>query len=130
MAELFLSMSGPLARQIVDFYLAHQVLLNLLVVTYGVVLIVGHRNTRVIERTLHGKYGGEDWAEILRQFARDAGAERELASRVRLAFIASPYFFALHRIRKKTIIQVVGKMNGVSRILIHQLANSPEEQLP
>jgi hypothetical protein len=127
MAELFLAMSGSLAQQIVAFYLSHQLLFNLVVVAYGVVLIVGHRNIKTLEHLLLERYGSTNWEDILTRFAGDEAIMEGTVPLVRPPFIASPYFFSLHPVRKCYIIDVIGKKHGVSRKILRELVDTTKE---
>ncbi len=127
MAELFLAMSGTLARQVVDFYLKHQLLLNLIVVSYGIILIVGHRNIKKVEKMLLQRYESTDWEEVLAMFAGDEGIMAQVLPSVRPPFIASPYFFSLYPVRKRYIIDVIGKKHGVSRTILRKLTDTTKE---
>lgn len=127
MAELFLAMSGSLAQKAVEFYLNHQLLLNLIVVAYGIVLIVGHRNVKTIENLLLQRYGHKEWDETLTIFAEDREIMEQITPAVTPPFMASPYFFSLYRVRRGNIISVIGKKHGVSRTILRKLTDTTKE---
>ena len=143
-AEIFRSLSGSLARTIVDFYLTHQIVLNLIVACYGIILLLGHRNVKRIETALLSRYRsaslpGSDtrpdsttWSTVLTQFATDFLEDRdtldEVTREVKPRFIASPYFFSIYQGKPPQIIAVIGKKHAVPRSVLDQLINSTKEQ--
>ena len=123
MAEIFMAMFGRVSNQIVDFYLANQGVLNTIVVIYGLVLAIAHRNLQIIEANLLEKYRVQEWSDILDAVARTNAAETERWVRglVRPPFIASPYFFSLYRITIRNIITVLGKKHTVPRSRLYEI---------
>ena len=117
MAEFFLSLSGKLANQIIDIYLQHQLVLNTLVVAYGVLLAVAHFNLQQIQRFLLTQYETEDQEEALEALARenDDSIVLRIKEEIRFPLIASPYFFAVHRITRRNLITVIGKKEKMPR---------------
>jgi hypothetical protein len=123
MAEIFLALSGRLANDIVAFYLAHQHLLNAIVLAYGLVLMAAHRNLKRAEDVLTTHYHSNDWSDVLGQFASDAGEEIDdrVGAAVRVRIIASPYFFSLYRLNRRNLISVLGKKHTVPRNRLAEL---------
>lgn len=123
MAELFLSLSGPLANRVVDFYLEHQLLLNTLVVLYGALLAVAHFNLQRIQAFLLEQYETEEQEEALEALAResDESIVERINGELRFPLIASPYFFAVHRVSRRNLIYVIGKKEKIPRKRLEEL---------
>ncbi|MFP4302668.1 MAG: hypothetical protein ACLFPW_03615 [Spirochaetaceae bacterium] len=123
MVEFLLALSGKLANQIIDLYLAHQFLLNTVVVAYGVLLAVAHANLQRIERMLLSRYGTEVYEEALEAMAleEDQTVIERFKKELRFPIIASPYFFAMHRISRHTLIFVIGKKQKLPRRRLEEL---------
>jgi hypothetical protein len=120
MAEFLLAMSGKLANQIVDAYLRHQAILNTIVVAYGLVLAVAHYNLQRIQRFLLAHYGTEEYEHALDRFARDDDRSviAEIRDMSRFRFVASPYFFTVHRITRPNLISIIGRKEKIPRSTI------------
>ena len=123
MAEFFLSLSGTLANKIIDFYLEHQGVLNTLVVLYGVALAMAHYNLQRIQGFLLEQYDTESQDEALQALAeeQDETIVQRIRGEVRVPVIASPYFFALHRITRHNLIYVIGKKEKLPRRRLEEL---------
>jgi len=128
-AELVLQLMGPGVGAVVSFYMAHQVVFNLLIALYGVVLIAAHRNLRYIESYLKEQYGGDDWTETLVRFSDDPDTERisMIRGSVRFPFVASPYFFSLYRIERPQLLLVIGKKHAVPRGRLEEMIQKTTE---
>ncbi|MFP4330481.1 MAG: hypothetical protein ACLFP6_07170 [Spirochaetaceae bacterium] len=115
MAELFLALSGPLANSVLDFYLEYQLLFNTVVVLYGALLAVAHFNLQRIESFLLEQYETEDLEEALEALAResDESIVERINNELRFPVIASPYFFAVHRVSRRALIVVIGKKEKI-----------------
>ncbi len=123
MAEFFLASMGRLTNAIVDLYLQHQVVLNTLVVAYGLVLALAHTNLKRIQSDLAKLSGTDDVDSALFALATDSSGEllRQIVKRSNIPIIASPYFFAIHRINARTIIAVVGRKKQLPRQRVAEL---------
>jgi hypothetical protein len=121
--DFLLSLAGKLANQIIDLYLAHQFLLNTVVVAYGLLLAVAHANLQRIQRMLLAQYGTESYEEALEALAkdRDESVVEGFKQALRFPVIASPYFFAIHRISRHTLIFVIGKKEKIPRRRLEEL---------
>lgn len=99
----------------VSFYLNHQGILNALILAYGVLLAAAHYNLRAIQSYLLEQYETESVEEALEALAREN--DDTIIARVRGEFrfplIASPYFFALHPVRRSTLVWVLGRKNKI-----------------
>ena len=108
---------------VVSFYLDHQALFNALVLAYGALLALAHYNLRGITSYLLEQYETENLEEVLEALAREK--DDTIIGRVRGEFrfplIASPYFFALHRITRRSLIWVIGKKNRIAPRRLHEL---------
>lgn len=105
-----------MTASVVSFYLDHQFLLNGLILAYGAVLAAAHFNLRRITSYLLKQYETGNLEEALEALAREK--DDTIIGRVRQEFrfplIASPHFFGLHRIRRRSLIWVIGKKNRIS----------------
>ena len=129
MAELFMAMFGRASNQIVQFYLAHQMILNSVVVVYGMVLAMAHHNLGKIEQTIRDRYQTSEWSDILTKLATESEATIAHWKRqqMRLPVIASPYFFTLYRVRRHNLLSVLGKKHAVGRKLLANLLTVERE---
>lgn len=123
MVEFLLSLSGKLANQIIDFYLAHQFLLNSLVLVYGVLLAVAHFNLQRVQQMLLREYETEEQEEALECLAREQNESvvDKLKGELRFPVIASPYFFGLHRVSRRRLIVVIGKKEKIPQRRLEEL---------
>jgi hypothetical protein len=111
MVRIFFGTIGRYAYGLIDWYMEHQLLLNLIVVFYGVIVAVAHVNLKRIEEVLRERAGTRNAPEAAAAFAR---GELELSmEEVReaaiLPFIASPFFFGIHRLSEENIEMVIRK---------------------
>ena len=123
MAEILLASMGRLTNTLVDLYLRHQVILNTIVVAYGIVLALAHTNLKRITNALPDLAGTEDTDAALYSLATDeTGALLESAVRhATMRVIASPYYFSIHRINAPNLISVIGRKERLSRYRIDEL---------
>jgi hypothetical protein len=123
MVEFLLALSGKLANQIIDFYIANQVVLNTLVVAYGLLLAVAHTHLQRVERGLLAQYETEELEKALEALAqeKDETVVEKFKSEMRFPIVASPYFFGLHRVNRHTLIFVIGKKEKIPRQRLEEL---------
>ena len=111
MVRIFFGTIGRYAYQVIDLYMQHQLVLNLIVVLYGLVVAVAHVNLKRIEALLSERADSDDVPAAAAAFARgelqlDISEIREAAI---LPFIASPFFFGVHRLSEANIEMVIRK---------------------
>jgi Tfp pilus assembly protein PilX len=111
MVRIFFGTIGSYAYQLIDLYMQHQLVLNLVVVIYGLVVAVAHVNLKRIEALLSERAGSQDVPAAAAAFARgelqlEMSEVREAAI---LPFIASPFFFGVHRLSGENIEMVIRK---------------------
>ncbi len=111
MVRIFFGTIGRYAYQVIDLYMQHQLVLNLIVVLYGLVVAVAHVNLKRIEALLSERAESHDVPAAAAAFARgelqlDMSEIREAAI---LPFIASPFFFGVHRLSEANIEMVIRK---------------------
>ena len=111
MVRIFFGTIGRYAYGLIDWYMQHQLVLNLIIVAYGLVVAVAHVNLKRIEDLLRERAGTENVPEAAAAFAR---GELELEmSEVKdaaiLPFIASPFFFGVHGLTASNIEMVIRK---------------------
>jgi hypothetical protein len=111
MVVLFFSVLGGWALAVVNFYLAHQTLLNCILVAYGLLLGVSHYTMTSLDRHLCARLKTEDGTAILRALAGPDGEEllREARERFRFPLISSGVDFAFHPARRDTLIRLLGR---------------------
>lgn len=111
MVRIFFGTIGRYAYGFVDWYVQHQLVLNLIIVAYGLVVALAHVNLKRIEDLLRERAGTENVPDAAAAFAR---GELELdMSEVKdaaiLPFIASPFFFGVHGLSESNIEMVIRK---------------------
>jgi hypothetical protein len=111
MVVIFLSLLGGWTLAVVNFYLAHQVLLNTILVAYGVLLGLSHYAMSIVDRFLCARLKTADGAVVLRALAGPGGPELVQGSRqaARFPFISSGVDFAFHGLRRDSLIRLLGK---------------------
>lgn len=111
MVRIFFGTIGRYAYGVIDWYIEHQLVLNLVVVAYGIIVAVAHVNLKRIEQLLTERAGSDDVPKAASAFAKgeldlEMSEVREAAI---LPFIASPFFFGVHRMNPTTIEMVIRK---------------------
>lgn len=111
MVVLFLSLLGGGAVAVINFYLAHQVLLNTILVAYGVLLGLSHYAMSSVDRFLCARLKTTDGAVLLRALAGPGGPElmQGVKQVARFPFISSGVDFAFHALRRDSLIRLLGK---------------------
>jgi hypothetical protein len=117
MVVLFFSLLGGWALVVINFYLAHQVLLNTILVAYGLLLGVSHYTMSTVERFLFARLKTEDGTVVLRALAGSGGRElmQTVKANFRFPFISSGADFVLHALRRDSLIRLLGKKHKVPR---------------
>jgi len=126
MVLLFLSLLGGWVLAVISFYLAHQMLLNSILVAYGLLLGASHYTMTSLERHLCARLKTEDGASVLRALAGPDGEKllREAREEVRFPFISSGVDFAFHSPRRDSLIRLLGRKYRISRADIAALLNA------
>ena len=126
MVMLFFSLLGGWALAVINFYLAHQVLFNCLVVAYGLLLAASHYTMTSLERHLCSTLKTEDGATVLRALAGPDGEKllREARESFRFPFISSGVDFAFHSPRRDSLIRLLGRKYRIPRADIAALLSA------
>ena len=88
---MFFATAGRFLLLIVGWYLQHQVVLNAIVVAYGIIVAISHRNLRRIDRFLTERCN-QDPGKVLQNLAGGDGHKEieTVRSRFRFPLIAPP----------------------------------------
>ncbi len=110
MVELYIGMLGDLGQAIVSFYRQNQLVLNAIVLIYGLVLALAHRNLRVVEAMLRKASGVEDMKALAGSLTPESISPElleQMRSAVRPPIIASPWHFGVRKLSADSVRQVV-----------------------
>lgn len=126
MVVLFFSMLGGWALAVINFYLAHQMLFNTILVAYGLLLAVSHYTMTQIEHFLAARLKTSDGAAVLRALAGEKGEAliRAVKDNIRFPLISSGLDFAFHPVRRDTLIRLLGRKYRMPRAEISALINA------
>ena len=114
-AYLYLSLLGKPANYLINLYMKNQVVFNIILVIYGVILVVAYYNLKRMEwyvtKEMSQKYSITDFKNVNLE---DYDINWNLVlSRSRFPFITTSIFFTLYRVNKKNVIRVLQKKNSV-----------------
>lgn len=110
MVELYVSMLGDLAGAVISFYRQNQLIFNTLVLVYGLVLALAHRNLRTVEAMLRKATGIEDMKQLASGLNPQSISPElldQMKSVVRPPIIASPWHFGIRGLNAEAVSQVV-----------------------
>ncbi len=112
MTQMFISFLGEYAGIVINFYRDNQSWLNLIVLAYGILLALAHRNVIRLELQLKDEYKQNDMYQIRLLIESDgieiSGLER-LKKNLRIPILASPYHFFFYRVSAKSILRILRK---------------------
>ena len=112
MTEMFFSFLGEYASMVIDFYRANQSWLNIIVLVYGVLLAVAHRNVVRMEHYLKKTVDLDDMFRV-RQYIEEEGLNEELLrgirEELRIPILASPRHFSFFRLSSDSIQKILQK---------------------
>ncbi len=126
MVVLFFSMLGGWALAVINFYLAHQVLFNTILVAYGLLLAISHYTMTQIEHYLATRLKTSDGAVVLRALAGEKGEDliRAAKNSIRFPLISSGIDFAFHPVRRDSLIRLLGRKYRMPRMEISALIDA------
>jgi hypothetical protein len=126
MVLLFFSVLGGWALTVINFYLAHQMLFNSILVAYGLLLGASHYTMTSLDRHLCGRLKTEDGVVVLRALAGPDGEEllREARENFRFPLISSGVDFAFHSPRRDSLIRLLGRKYRIPRADIAALLSA------
>lgn len=112
-----------------DFYAEHQLLINLLVLGYGLLLAVAHYNLKSIHHFLLEQYETEDEEEALTALAREI--DESIIDRIKQEFpfplISSPFRLGAYRVSRRSLITVIAKKGHLSRQRMDELLTQVDQ---
>lgn len=112
MTEMFISFLGEYAGYIIGFYRANQSWLNILVLTYGVMLAVAHRNVVRLESYLKRTVNLDDMFQVRQHIEKEGLSEetlRGIREELRIPILASPRHFSFYRLSPHSIQKILQK---------------------
>ncbi len=118
MMQLYFEFLGDWAVALIDFYRAHQYILNFIVLAYGLLLAVAHANVRTVEAALRTETGEDDMLKVREAIEqRPLSQERISAIRrsLRIPILASPWHFSFYRFSLENALRVLEKKYSRSR---------------
>lgn len=104
--------AGPVGRAVIDFYLANHLILNSLVVLYGLILVVAHRNMKSIEQSILDSCGHGSLNEETISFLRNQEEPTywtNLFAAVKLPIISASKSMIFHRVNRDNVISNLEK---------------------
>lgn len=115
MMQLYFSILGDWAVEVINFYRRNQGVLNLLVLAYGILLAIAHNNVRKVEAALIKATGEED-ATRIREHLAEEPLEKETETAIRrslaLPILASPWHFSFYRYSIDNALRVLEKKHS------------------
>ncbi len=112
MTQIFFDFLGEYATRLIDFYRENQAWLNIIVLVYGILLALAHRNVKRLEALLRELAGTSDMYHIWNLMESDEleGLDLEKFKReLRIPILASPYHFSFYTITLKSILRILRK---------------------
>lgn len=112
MTQIFFTFLGDYATRLIDFYREHQSWLNLVVLAYGILLAMAHRNVIKLEALLREQTGENDMYRIRKTIESDGLEEKDLEGLrrdLRIPILASPYHFFFYSVTSKSILRILRK---------------------
>jgi hypothetical protein len=112
LTQIFFTFLGEYATVVINFYRENQSWLNIVVLAYGILLAMAHRNVVRLEQQLKDDYKEDDLYQIRLQIESD-GIEIEdmerLKKNLRIPILASPYHFFFYRVSTNSILRILRK---------------------
>ena len=112
MTQIFFDFLGEYATRLIDFYRENQAWLNIIVLAYGVLLALAHRNIKRLEAYLRELAGSSDMTHIWKLMESEEleGLDLEKFKReLRIPILASPYHFSFYTVTLKSILRILRK---------------------
>lgn len=112
MTEIFLGLLGNFANLVISFYRDNQNWLNIIVLGYGILLTLAHRNVVKLEQKLMEITGIRDMYAIRMNIESEGLSDKDMASlkeEIRIPILASPYHFFFYKLSTKSILRILGK---------------------
>jgi hypothetical protein len=112
MIEVFYMFLGEYATMAIDFYRANQVILNIVVVAYGLLLTLAHRNVVRMESYLKDQTGEKDMFEVRTRIESGEGQPVDLDAlrkKLRIPILASPFHLTFFPLTEKAILRILKK---------------------
>jgi hypothetical protein len=110
MLELYLSFLGTFGNTVVAFYRQHQVVLNAVVVVYGVVLTLAHRNVLRLESLLLARTGERTMYDARLRLVEQPLTKEELMEFRRslpVPVLASHWHVGIYPVSEKHIVRIL-----------------------
>jgi hypothetical protein len=106
---------GKYGMMLLDFYMAHRVIINFIVVGYGLILILAHRNFKQVAKILKQKMKKEDLDidEMLNLLKKDQGFWDALKKELKIPIITARSSFLLYSLTKANVIKIMRKKTGL-----------------
>ena len=115
MMQLYFSILGDWAVEVINFYRRNQGILNILVLAYGILLAIAHNNVRKVEAALVEATGEDDPERLRARLAEaplSAEAERAIRKSLSLPILASPWHFSFYRFSIDNALRVLEKKHS------------------
>ncbi|TVQ26964.1 MAG: hypothetical protein EA383_03930 [Spirochaetaceae bacterium] len=115
MIELYFSFLGEYAMLVVEFYRRYALVLNAIVVLFGVCLTVAHRNTLRVEAFLREHSDKNDMRAIVAELQErplTPGELTEIRSSLRFPVISSTWHLFFYTITQDNIVKVLRRKYG------------------
>jgi len=112
LTQIFFDFLGGYATRIVDFYRENQSWLNLIVLVYGILLALAHRNIQRLERQLREKTGLTDMYKIWNLIEADEIENWDpgvLKKELKLPILASPRHFFFYPVNRDSVLRILKK---------------------
>lgn len=112
MTDIFLGLLGDFANLVISFYRENQTWLNIIVLGYGILLALAHRNVVRLEQKLIETTGIQDLYTIRMNMESEGISDKDMASlreEIRIPILASPYHFFFYKLSTKSILRILGK---------------------
>ena len=118
MIRIFYTFLGEYATAVIQFYRDNQVWLNAVVVVYGILLALAHRNVVRLEYWLRERTGSNDMVAIRQRIEEGESGLLdidELRKELRVPLLASPYHLTFFSLSEKSILRILRKKYPRSR---------------
>jgi hypothetical protein len=108
--EFFIQMSGNLVRSILNFYLKYQVIFNLIIFVYGIIIIIGNYNLKKITLMILKESGEDSFnKENINEILEKEINWNSIVSQIKIPIISSEKIFWIKALNKNNIIKVIKK---------------------
>jgi len=112
LTQVFFDILGKYASSIINFYRENQTWLNIIVLTYGILLSIAHRNVKRLEHYLQELAGVGDMHRIWNLIQEDKleGLDLENFKKdIRIPILSSPYHFYFYSVTTTSILHILQK---------------------